>query len=279
MKRKKNYLAALLAIALAVGTLTGCGNQSGANAQAGNVNEQEGVTTIYAATSGNPRPFTFYDDNDELVGHNLEIIRAIFHKLPQYKLVIEVTDTPSIFAGIDSDKYHIGLNNFGMNEERKEKYLFTDPIFANAELIVANKSIDVSNIKTLEDLAGYTYYGGAGVNHTTIIENYNEANPDNQIEIAYTEADLNVQLQDIESGKYDFILIDKPMFFGYYQPEFEYDVVTADLEIEEANYSYLIVNPGNEQLTKDINEAFKKVIEEGISKEICERYFGDDYTP
>ena len=242
------------------------------------------VRKIYAVTGASPRPFTYYDDNNELTGQNIELVTAIFDKLPQYELVWEVTDFPSIFAGLDSDRYQLGVNNFAKNPEREEKYIFTDPIFSNAYIVVFRKDLELPEKLDFKDLAGLNYVGQTAINVTTAIEKYNDENPDNQIKINYTEEDLNVQLNDLEAGKYDFLVIDKPMYWGFYQPEFGYDLNTADLAgygVGEGLDSYLIVSKTeeNEQLVADINAALREVIEEGKSKELNEKYFGDDYSP
>lgn len=306
MKNKylKKLSAAVLITALAIGTLTGCASKDSdktkdtsnttpseaaasdtevtatqaPTAAADNADSTEKIT-VYAATGGAPRPFVYLDDAGNPTGHNIDLIKAIFAKLPQYDLQIQVTEFPSIFAGLDSDKYQIGVNNFGMNEERKEKYIFTDAIFSNERSIVATKGIDLSNVNTLADLAGKKFIGEAGVNQTTVVEKYNEANPDKQIEINYTEADLTVQLQDIQAGKYDFTLIDTPMYYGYFQPEFNLDLSEKVLVSDQHEDSYLIVSKGHEQLAQDINAALKELVEDGTTKEISEKYFGKDYTP
>lgn len=277
-------LATAATASLLVGALSGCGTTSkAAEANAPAASDSE-VRTIYAVTGASPRPFTYYGDDDQVTGQNIELVEAIFEKLPQYELVWEVTDFPSIFAGLDSDKYQLGVNNFAKNAEREEKYLFTDPIFSNAYIVVANKDLELADEVSFSDLAGLSFVGQTAINSTTAIENYNEENPDNQIEIVYTEEDLNIQLQDVEDGKYDFLIIDKPMYFGYYLPEFGYDLATHDLDgfgVGEGLDSYLIVSKTaeNEQLVEDINAALKEVIEEGTSKAINEKYFGDDYSP
>ncbi len=309
MKNKylKRLASVLLVAVLAIGTLTGCGSKSSgtadnssnttpspdttagsgdttgseqpaADTDTGNSDSTEKIT-VYAATGGSPRPFVYLDDAGNPTGHNIDLIKAIFAKLPQYDLQIQVTEFSSIFAGLDSDKYQIGVNNFGMNEERKEKYIFTDAIFSNERSIVATKSIDLSNVNTLSDLVGKKFIGGAGVNQTTVVEKYNDANPDKQIDINYTEADLTVQLQDIQDGKYDFTLIDTPMYYGYFQPEFNLDLSEKVLASDEHEDSYLIVSKGHEQLAEDINAALKELVEDGTTKEINEKYFGKDYTP
>ncbi|MGN0141687.1 MAG: transporter substrate-binding domain-containing protein [Roseburia sp.] len=284
--KKKNILAALLTVAAVVTALGGCGKSAESNAAAkGNAEGTEGaadgeVTTIYAATSANPRPFTYIDDNGELVGQNIELIQAVFDKLPQYELKIEVTDFPSIFAGLDSGRYQLGINNFAMNDERKAKYIYTDPEMVNQYIVVANEKIDLEKIEDLTELAGYTYVGSAGNDKTTVIENYNEEHPDALINISYSDADLTTELQSVESGAYDFLIIDAPMYYGFYKPEFNLNLREYSLEnVKSATYSYFIVGKGNEQLAEDINKALAEVFADGTSTEIDTRYLGADYTP
>lgn len=241
--------------------------------------------TIYAATGGSPKPFTFVDSSNQLTGHNIELIKAVFDRLPQYKLEIEVTDFPSIFAGLDSDRYQIGVNNFAKNEKRKEKYLFTDPIFANEYVAVfAKDNKKAESINTWEDLSGLKTISQSGINITTALENYNTANPQKAINIEYSEEDLVLQIQDVEAAKYDFVLMDKPMF-EYYEKEFNFNVtgvsISSDVakDLMEEPYSYLIVSKGNEKLVEDLNQALKEVIEDGTSKEINLKWFGSDYSP
>lgn len=273
----KKILTVALSATLLAGLLTGC-QKADADKGAADI----GKTKIYAVTGASPRPFSYYGDDNSLVGHNIELTEAIFEKLPQYELVWEVTDFPSIFAGLDSDKYQLGVNNFGMNEERKEKYLFTSPTFANELIVVANKDIDLGEITDYPDLAGKTFIGQAGVFQTTLVENYNNEHPDAQITIEYTDADLNIQLDKVASGAVDFTTIDAPMYYGYYQPEFNYDLNTSSLAGHTSTdglFSYLIVSKGNEQLVDEINAAWYEVVKEGKSKEICEKYFTKDYSP
>jgi polar amino acid transport system substrate-binding protein len=304
---KKNFakktVLGLLAAVTVLGALAGCSKKeskpaasesSEAAASSEESKQAESTTaagsktepiTIYAATGGSPKPFTFVDTDNQLTGHNIDLIKAVFEKLPQYKLEIEVTDFPSIFAGLDSDRYQIGVNNFAKNEKRKEKYLFTDPIFANEYVaIFAKDNNKAENIGSWDDLAGLKTISQAGINITTALENYNAANPQKPINIEYSEEDLVLQIQDVEAGKYDFVLMDKPMF-EYYQKEFNFNVtgvpinndVSKDLMGEP--FSYLIVSKGNDQLVEDLNKALKEVIEDGTSKEINLKWFGSDYSP
>lgn len=274
----------LISFVLLAGILIGCGSFSSVQASSGNAESADEVRRIYAVTGASPRPFIYYDDDNQLTGQNYELVNAVFEKLPQYELIWEITDFPSIFAGLDSDKYQLGVNNFAKNAEREEKYLFTDPIFSNAYIVVANKDLDLPDSLSVEDLGGLNFIGQAAVNVTTLVENYNDTDPAEPVVINYTEEDLNIQLNDIQSGKYDFTIIDKPMYFGFYQPEFGLDLHAIELKgygVDQGMDSYLIVSrtEENEQLVEDINRALREVIEEGTSTQLNEKYFGDDFSP
>ncbi|MGT2886580.1 transporter substrate-binding domain-containing protein [Streptococcus macedonicus] len=240
--------------------------------------------TVVAATSGSPKPFT-YEEDGELTGQNIELIKAVFKKLPQYKLKIVKVEFSSIFSGLTSGRYQIAVNNLAKNAEREKNYLFTDPIFKNSYVaIFKNGSDKAKTADEWSDLAGLSTVGSSGVNSTTAIEEYNKANPDNTIKLNYSSEDLKSQLEGVESGKYDFLVMDKPMF-EYYQKEYSLDLtgktISGDLStaLMSEPYSYFVVGKEETQLAEDINAALKEVVEDGTSKQINEKYFDEDYSP
>lgn len=240
--------------------------------------------TVVAATSGSPKPFT-YEEDGELTGQNIELIKAVFEKLPQYKLKIVKVEFSSIFSGLTSGRYQIAVNNLAKNAEREKNYLFTDPIFKNSYVVIfKNGSDKAKTADKWSDLAGLSTVGSSGVNSTTAIEEYNKANPDNTIELNYSSEDLKSQLEGVESGKYDFLVMDKPMF-EYYQKEYSLDLtgktISGDLStaLMSEPYSYFVVGKEETQLAEDINAALKEVVEDGTSKQINEKYFDEDYSP
>ena len=238
-------------------------------------------TTIVAVTHASPRPFTYYDDDNNLTGQNVELLNAVFEKLPEYDLKWEVSpDFPSIFAGIDADKYQIGVNNLSWNEERGEKYLFTAPMFKNELIVVANDSIELGDTVSYEDLAGKTYIGSPTMAYTIWTEQYNESS-DKDIIVEYNESDLALQLNQVADQKDYFLIIDAPMYYGFYQPEFGYDLQTATLTNVGGDdfYSYFVVGKGNEKLVEDINRALLEITEDGTATKISEKYLGGDYAP
>lgn len=242
-------------------------------------------TVVTVATSGSPKPFTYVDGRDQLTGQNIELLKAVFKKLPQYKLKLEKTEFDSIFSGLNSGRYQMGVNNIAKNPERQKNYLFSDPMFKNSYVVIyKSDNKEAKQADSWDDLADHSTVGSTGVNTSTAIEKFNKKHPDKKIDLNYSEEDLTTQLQGVESGKYDFLLMDKPMF-EYYQKELGLKLtgkpVSGDLEKELLSepYSYFVFSKDQKQLQKDVNKALKEVTGDGTSKKINEKYFGEDYSP
>lgn len=272
MNYKKWYGFVILAALF----LFGCDNQ---NKDSQSTTKQK----IIIGTSGSPSPFTTVDEKGELVGYDIDVVKAIFSELPQYEISFEVTEFSSVLAGLDSQRYQVGANNYAMNEKRKEKYFYSDPIFKNQYVIAVAKSNN--DINRFSDLQGKSTEVTPGLNYATALETYNEQNPNNPVKIVYSEADLLPVLQHVESGQYDFQLIDNVMLSQYIN-EHKLNLKTIELSQEDGDrigspFSYLLISKGasGERLTQDINQGIQKIINNGKLTTISQHYFGADYSP
>jgi polar amino acid transport system substrate-binding protein len=163
------------------------------------------ATVIKIGTSGNPNPYVYTDDNNKLTGYEIEIVERLQELLPQYDFQFEITEFQSIFTGIDSGIYQMGVNNISWKQERADKYLFGDEYvtFHDSALLVRK---DYDEITSLADLAGRkTFSTTSGLYSQIFMEDYNENHKDNPIQIVYTEADTIKQYQDLSAGVVDFL--------------------------------------------------------------------------
>lgn len=279
MKVKKIILKIMFAALLV--TLIACGKNDSSSSPA--TSSSDSKTKITIASSGSPKPFTYVNDNNELTGYDIDVVKAIFDKLPEYDISFEKTEFSSVLSGLDTGRYQIGANNFAMNDERKEKYIYSDPIFENHYAIAVPE--DVDDIKSFADLKGKTTEVSPGLNYATALENFNKENPDDQVKIDYSEADLVNVLQGVESGKYDFQLIDKAMGQQYIT-EHNLKLKLIDLSEEDTKrigtpYSYLLISKTDEgqTLVDKVNSALKEIIEDGTVSKISETYFKEDFAP
>lgn len=238
---------------------------------------------IVIATSADPRPFTYFDKNNQLTGYDIEVAETIFKNLPQYKVSFVTTEFTSILAGLDAGRFQIGANNFAENNQRKEKYLFSQPIFENQFVIATNEKNN--NIHNFNDLLGKTTEVNPGVNFTTALEKLNLQHKDNPVKLQYTEAEQLAVLQNLESGKVDFVLIDKSMLEQYIN-EYHLKIKITPLSKEDSSvigspYSYFLIakSAEGEKITNDINTQIKKLSADGTLSKISIKYFNGDYAP
>lgn len=241
------------------------------------------VTTIKAVTAGQPKPYVYINEDDEPTGYDIEVLKAAFELLPEYELVIEVSDFAGTFAGLAAGTYQIGVNNFSYNEERGESFLYSYPydkvkysfLFKNGE----------EPITSLADVAGKSFEGNAGVSVTNAIEIWNEKNPDAAININYTEAGTELVLQHIEDGAVDFGIIDEAMYVAYVD-EYGFDLGKSDIPEEESSliadnlYAYYLLPKDQPELREKLNGALAELKSNGTLKELSEQFFGgEDHSP
>ena len=94
---KKRVLAALLVTMMTVGTVAGCGSNASANAgsssgsaasssaEGSSASDSGEKKVIKAVTSGTLAPYFYVNDDNELTGVDIDIVKEVFNRLPQYE--------------------------------------------------------------------------------------------------------------------------------------------------------------------------------------------------
>lgn len=283
MKKTKKTIAGILAVILAAGTiLTGCQKSTAPDDAAKSKDQETQTITIKAATGGSPKPYIYVDEENQPAGYDIEVLKEVFDRLPQYELTFEVTDFSPVFTGLNSGSYQIGVNNFSYNKERGESYLYSYPYDKIGYVFVTKKGAEP--ISSFEEAAGKSFEGSAGVSVTTAVEAWNEKNPDETIGITYTDSDTAVLLQHIEDGTVDFGIIDVAMY-NEYQKEYSFDVVGTEIPEDEAKqiadntYAYYIFPKDQGELRDAVNGVLKELQADGTLTELSEKWFGQDTAP
>lgn len=286
MKNKilKRAIATLGVTAALISSVTGCG--STASSSDTDKSADSDVTTVRVATTGSPAPYMVVDENSEIGGSDIEILKAIFDKLPQYELDIIKTDDP--LTGLTSDLYDLAANNYAWRDERGELYYYSLPYKTGYDVYIQRK--DDEPLTGLQDLAdrGYKTEVSAGSNKALALEHWNEENPDHQINIVYSDSDFQVKFQNIVDGKTDVAIDDGPILdtlvgeFGL-ENDLVGNTIDADTQefISPHNSSYFLFqkNEKGDALRKDVDEALLEIKEDGTLAEILTNYFGKDTSP
>src|SRR5574344_275375 len=120
-KLSKKTWAVVLSIAASL-VLSSC-----AKKQSGDLLSQiKDKKEITVATEGTWAPWTYHDENDKLVGFDVEVAQNVAQILGVKANIVEV-EWDGIFAGIDSRRYDTTFNGVEITDERSKKYTFSEP--------------------------------------------------------------------------------------------------------------------------------------------------------
>src|SRR5574337_948217 len=146
MKTYKKIGLTVLALSTII-ALQACGTSPTKSTDKASKSDQ---TTITVATDADTKPFTYSKDG-KATGYDVEVARAVFKELPEYKLKVEITDFDSVVAGVDSGRYQLGANDVGWKKERAEKYYFSAPLSKSNNAVAVKSDLKINGFK---DLAG-----------------------------------------------------------------------------------------------------------------------------
>ena len=292
---KKKVLAMVMTAALGITLLAGSIDAKSASDStaapdtaetAEAVGESAGeVKKIVCGTTTGYYPFVFSDESDNLTGYDIELITAVFDRLPQYELTFELNEWDAILTGLDSGLYQISTETIFYSEERAEKYNFSDPIFYDP--VVAVTPADYKDVVTFKDIEGETIPARAGSIWALAVEKYNEEEgKDNPINVDYAESDFFQLFGKAEAGE-EILLTDYGMAAGIQESnDFNVRVQTLDSDFltnyMDSSYTYFMMSKYGEeaeQLKNDVNKALAEVMADGTAQSISEKYFGEDFTP
>ncbi|WP_143319794.1 transporter substrate-binding domain-containing protein [Clostridium sp. HBUAS56010] len=273
---KKTIWTVMISILLAA-SVAGCANNKAVQPESGS-DDGNKQTTVVVATSGVSNPFSYQKDGS-LTGYDVEVVKKVFEGLPEYKLEFNVVEFEGILNGIDSGRFQLGINNFSANPGRQEKYTFSVPVIENANVFVVRKEDET--LKSLEDLKGYKAVTEVGNSGATILENYNEANPDAKADIVYTDENFIKQFEGIESGRYDVRIISRISAEKAIRDQ-GFDnlkVVPFSSQNSDPGSYILFAKTGEEELVEKVNKRIKEMYEDGSLLKISEEQLGGNYLP
>lgn len=272
---RRGFLKLLGVSGVALG-LTACGG-SGQAAASGEAATTSGVTKVTIGTEGTYAPYTYLDDSNNLTGFDVELVRAIDEKLPDYEFEFQTIEWSSMFASLDAGKIQTIANEVAQNDERKQKYLFEDTPFAYSVNAIAFKK-GRTDIKGIADLHGKTVDGGTTSANTAWLENYNAENG-NPITINYTDGDASKMLQDIVNGRAD-ATINSPVTIKTIVEEQGLDIdwiIFPDSGTTPVYFPFPNTDDGA-KLRDAFEGAIKELLDDGTIADLSTKFLGADYS-
>lgn len=224
--------------------------------------------SIIVAMEGTWAPWTYHDEDDNLVGYDVEVAQNIAEKLGVEVEFIEGA-WDGLLAGLDAGRYDIMVNGVGVTEERAEKYNFSTPYAYNKTAVIVRGDYD--EISSMEDLKGKKTANTISSTYAAQAEAYGAT--------VTGVDDLNQTIELLLSKRIDATLNAEVVFNDYKKehPDSNIKIATYSDQVEEIA---IPIRKGDDTVTllEAVNDALDEMAKDGTLTELSEKYFGMDIS-
>lgn len=271
---KKRVLAIMMAVSL-VGCMTACGSKKDSQNTDAKETSDNGVIKVRVAGTADYEPYTYVDENDNITGYDIEVIKAIDKLAPEIECEYTYTQWDTLLPGLDADKFDVVSNQLGVTEERQEMYLYPKYPFlftGSAVISAADNPID-----SFEDLSGKKVGAIVGSSFTTQMEQYLDEHP-NAFSLEYLDGTLPQMLDEIVNGRVDATVNDPSAAYSKAQVAGIEDRLYISDEVYNGGFIYFLFAKTDKG--QEIADIFDKYLPElyynGTLSELAKKYLGSD---
>lgn len=231
------------------------------------------------------KPYDFVNDKGESDGFEVQVLKAVDEKLPDYKFNYNPTSDEDLLIGLESGKYDIGTKGAWKTPEREQKFIIPEEKIAASVIGLTYRTADKAKYSNLEDFAkqnGKLIPISPQNAQYKVIEDFNAANPKTPIKLdaadQFTISDAYAWLLE---GRYD----------GFFDIKLSFDnsVLAADGPYHDyasklsyvpykgiPTYPIIHKNATNESFAKAYDKAIKELEADWTLTKLSKKYFGED---
>jgi L-cystine transport system substrate-binding protein len=276
-KKMKKLFILSIALILTL-TIAGCGskeNNAGNKSEPASGEASEKVTKIVVGTGTQFPQVCFIDENGKLTGFDVELVREIDKRLPEYEFDIQTLEFTNLLLSLETKKIDLVAHEMEKNPEREQKYLFSSEPYAHwrNKIVVAK---DNNSVQTLDDLKGKKVLTTATSAQSTILENYNKEN-NNAIKIVYQNGGANDEVAQVASGRVEaFLAAD----FTLSLVDSKKELKTVGPALSEADILFMFRkdDPEQKKLADAVDGAVKELKADGTLAKLSAEWLGNDFT-
>ncbi len=256
----KKIISVLAALAIGVCALAGCANNTATN-------DAEGGKHFVIATDKGFSPFEFQDADGNIVGIDMDILKAISED-QGFTYDLQYVGWDAAIAACQAGQANGMIAGASITDERKASgWIFSDGYYdATQGMAVAADS----DIDALEDLNGKT----VAVKNGTMSNTYAESIKDQYGFKVVTFSTSPDMYQAVLGGQVQACFDDTPIL--------KYNIKTGELDMkfvegtenEPAQYGMAIFDAANQELLDLFNAGLKNIRENGKYDEIIATYLG-----
>jgi His/Glu/Gln/Arg/opine family amino acid ABC transporter permease subunit len=234
---------------------------------------------VIVGTSGQTKPMDYFNDKNELTGFEIDVLKEIESRSDTITFQFETAEFASLFAGLDSKKFDLVVNNLGESGDRRKKYLFSLYPYIVTHNVLITKTDQPDNL-TVADLKGKSIAVVPASPQSQFLEAWNKENPDEAVTIQYVDSDPSQIIRDVYSGKFDATIYattyvhDVEQTFGI---QLKQHTIENEDQIRQPG-SYFIFRKDELTLRNEMDEILAEMREDGTLTKISMKYLGQDDT-
>ncbi|MBQ4104821.1 MAG: basic amino acid ABC transporter substrate-binding protein [Clostridia bacterium] len=258
----KKFFALLMAVMMLTVALTGCGAGNTDTTDASENGADTKVITV--ATNAYFPPYEFYDDNNEIVGIDMEIMQLICNKLG-YEMKIEDMEFDTIIAAVQSGKAQVGAAGMTVTEDRLLEVNFSDTYTTAKQVIIVPED---SAIKSADDLTDKKIGVQLGTTGDIYISGDVEDGLYGNATVEQYQNGITA-VQALSQGKIDAVIIDNEPAKVFVEQNEGLKILEAEYIEEE--YAFAIAKD-NTELLDEINATLADITASGELQAIVDKY-------
>lgn len=260
MKMKK-VLALVAACAFAVLAMAGCGSSNNAASSGSG----SGAKVLKVGSSIDFAPFEFQDEGQkEYQGFDMDLIRAIGKEMG-YDVEIQNLGFDGLIPALQGKNIDAIISGMSINDERKQNVLFSDPYYRSGLTMVVRDN--ETAIKSFQDLKGKKVAVQIGTTSADEVKKIDGV----EIKELNTPADCFMELK---AGGVDAVVNDRPVNDYYITKNNAQGVKALEEKLTAEDYG-IAIGKDNKELQQKVNDALKKLKENGEYDKIFAKWFGE----
>lgn len=282
----KKSLALLLALAMMVGILAGCG------ADGSSVEDKASASALEASVAAEPtaeapaeapatasdkvwviatdtvfKPFEYTDEKGEFVGIDVDIVAAVAED-QGFQYDMQSLGWDSAIAACQAGQADGMIAGASITDERKESgWMFSDGYYTATQCMAVAENSDIASFA---DLDGKTVAVKTGTQGASYAESLKDANG---FEISYFE-DSPTMYQAVTGGQAVACFEDTPIMAASIKDGGLGLKIVEGSENEGAPYGFAIFNEASQELLDMFNAGLKNIKANGKYDEIIAKYLG-----
>lgn len=273
MKKWFNIGLVLLTVLAFMVVVAGCGGGDQAKETAGGSEQQQAADAPQKLVFGSDTsyaPFESYNDNGELEGFDVDLIKAI-NEVANVDIEIKTYDFKGLIPALETASIDGAISAMTITDDRKKKVDFSVPYYLSGQSVAVRSNNET--IKGFDDLEGKKI----GVQTGTTGEIEANKVPNAEV-ISYDTIDG--AFMDLNNGAIEAVVCDYPVVAYYINQGNKGVKIVGDMTTSE-HYGIAVPKQKPEVL-KMINDALATLKENGKYAEIYKKWFGvepPDYLP